>query len=62
MIDIFGHNLLEDKELEKYYKELTGVYKTKPSECVGTRSEVNEAVGLLKEKYKDNLPYLLREL
>ena len=62
MIDIFGHNLLEDKELEKYYKELTGVYKTKPFECVGTRSEVNEAVGLLKEKYKDSLPYLLREL
>ena len=62
MIDIFGHNLLDDKELERYYKELTGVYKTKPFECVGTRAEVNEAICLLKEKYKDNLPYLLREL
>ena len=61
-IDIFGHNLLDDKELERYYKELTGVYKTKPFECVGTRAEVNEAICLLKEKYKDNLPYLLREL
>ena len=57
---IFGHNLLDDMDLEKYFKELTGVYKTKPFECVGTRAEVNEAVSLIKDKYKDNLPYLLR--
>lgn len=60
LIDIFGHDLLNDMELEKYYKELTGVEKTKPFECVGTRAEVNEAVQMIKEKYKGNLPELIK--
>jgi len=60
LIDIFGADLLDDPDLELYFRQLTGKEKTKPFECVGTRDEVNEAVNLIKEKYKDNLPRLLR--
>ncbi len=60
LIDIFGRDLLDDLELKKYFDELTGKEKTKPFECVGTREEVNEAISMIKEKYKDNLPALLK--
>ena len=60
LIDIFGNNLLEDIELKKYYRELTGLDPVKPFECVGTRDEVNEAISLIKEKYKKKkMPVLL---
>lgn len=59
LIDIFGHDLLDDLELEKYFKQLVGIEKTKPFECVGTRAEVNEAVELIKEKYSE-LPALIK--
>ena len=60
LLDIFGRDLLDDIALSKYFKQLTGEEKTKPFECVGTRDEVNEAINMLKEKYADNLPALLR--
>ena len=60
LIDIFGHDLLDDEELRAYFRQLTGEEKTKPFECVGTRDEVNEAVALIKEKYGENLPTLLK--
>jgi len=59
MRKIFGRNLLEDMELDKYYRELTGLDKTKPFECVGTRDEVKEAVKMIVDKYKENVPDLL---
>lgn len=59
LIDIFGHDLLDDEDLRLYFNQLTGKEKTKPFECVGTRDEVNEAVSLIREKYRDNLPCLL---
>lgn len=61
MKDIFGKNLLDDTELKMYFRQLTGLEKTKPFECVGTREEVNEALSMIKEKYRDNLPNLLKE-
>jgi len=61
LVDIFGHDLLNDIELNEYFNQLTGAEKTKPFECVGTRAEVNEAIGLIKEKYKENLPLLLKD-
>ncbi len=60
LIEIFGKDLLNDTELKKYFDQLTGKEKTKPFECVGTRAEVNEAVNLLREKYKNDLPILLK--
>lgn len=60
LTNIFGKDMLNDIGLKKYFDQLIGNEKTKPFECVGTRAEVNEAVTLIKEKYKDNLPILLQ--
>lgn len=60
LIDIFGRDLLDDAELKLYFDQLTGKEETKPFECVGTRDEVNEAIAIIKEKYKNDLPILLR--
>lgn len=61
MTTIFGRNLLNDLELEKYYRELAGIDKTKPFECVGTRAEVKEAIRMIAEKYQENLPILIEK-
>lgn len=62
LTDIFGENLLEKEELEKYFRELMGIDENKPFECVGTRSEVMASLKALvirgeklklTEKYKD---------
>ena len=70
IIDIFGKELLDDKELLKYFEELCGASENKPFECVGTRDEVNIALSILLKKYnelpcllqyyKDNLGYLIK--
>lgn len=59
LIDIFGKDLLEDTELLTYLKQLTGIEKVKPFECVGTRDEVNEAIDMIVKKY-DEVPTLIR--
>ncbi|MPM09445.1 hypothetical protein SDC9_55762 [bioreactor metagenome] len=59
---IFGSNLYENKDLKTSFDELTGAIPVKPFECVGTVSEVNEAVLLAIRKYytdKNRLPFLL---
>lgn len=53
MIQIFGEDLLNKKELLHYFKELTGIAPNKPFECVGTIAEVNEAVSMLCNTRKD---------
>lgn len=59
LVNIFGEDLLDKKELEETFLELTGNKETKPFECVGTIEEVNFA---LNEYIKNNseLPYLVR--
>jgi hypothetical protein len=62
MVDIFGENLFEKKDLEKTFIELCGFGDIKPFECVGTYEEVQYAVVKTIEKYEKNnieLPYLL---
>lgn len=59
LINIFGKDLLEDTELLTYMKQLTGIEKVKPFECVGTRDEVNEAIDMIIEKY-DEMPTLIK--
>lgn len=62
--DIFGRNLYESKDLKTAFDELTGIIPVKPFECVGTVSEVNEALQLaIRNFYPDNnsLPYLLTD-
>lgn len=59
--EIFGSNLLDDKELIVYFNELTGKSDVKPFECVGTVDEVNTALCLALENYKEELPFLLKQ-
>lgn len=64
LIDIFGEDLYENKELLNTFLELLGYGKTKPFECVGTNEEVRHAVGLTIQKLiksqEPELPYLLK--
>lgn len=62
LVNIFGKDLFEDKELLKTFIELCGYGKTKPFECVGTYSEIRYALTKTIEKlenFENRLPYLL---
>lgn len=59
VIDIFGSNMLDDKDMEKDFLELIGVSETKPFECVGTINEVIYALNMYIKKHQD-LPYLVK--
>lgn len=59
LVNIFKEDLLEKKDMLKYFLELLGKTESKPFECVGTVGEVNFVVNNLIEKNKD-LPYLLQ--
>lgn len=59
VVEIFGADLYEDKDLLPIFKELVGDANTKPFECVGTIKEVRYAVSLTIKKL-DKLPYLLQ--
>lgn len=58
LVDIFGYDLFDNKDLLDTFIELLGYSDTKPFECVGMYSEVRYAVSLLITKL-DKLPYLL---
>ena len=59
LINIFKENLYEKETLLITFKELLGLEKTKPFECVGTTKEVRDAVSKAI-KNRDNLPFLLK--
>ncbi len=61
LIQIFGKNLFEDKNLLPLMRQLTGDRGFKPFECVGTYKESREAFELSFEKAKKTgkIPYLL---
>ena len=62
VIDIFGENMLNNKNLEKDFLELIGESDTKPFECIGEINEVKYALNRIIDKddsylvklYKDN--------
>ena len=58
MINIFGEDMYENKELLDIFIELCGYSEKKPFECVGTYSEVRYAISLVISK-NQQLPYLL---
>lgn len=61
LVDIFGEDMFENKDLVKIFDELLGYSETKPFECVGTYEEVRYAVSKLINKLENNkLPYLLQ--
>lgn len=61
LADIFGKNLLDDKELEPVFFELCGLKGIKPFECVGTEREVRAALSKKTDiSGKSDLPFLLK--
>ena len=59
LVKIFGINLLTQKSLLPVLKELTGMARFKPFECVGTKKETIAALFLAQNGYT-KLPYLLK--
>lgn len=60
LVEIFGRDLFEDKELLKTFQELLGYGETKPFDCVGTYEEINYAITKTVSNEKgEKLPYLL---
>ena len=59
LINIFGEDLFERKDLLETFISLTGRSNNKPFECVGTYEEVNYAISKTISKL-NNLPYLLK--
>ncbi len=62
LVEIFGKDMFENKDLLETFIELCGFGEIKPFECVGTYSEVRYAISetIRKCEDKDNLPYLLK--
>ena len=60
LVDIFGEDLFENKELLQTFIDLTWNSDNKPFECVGTYDEVNYAIALTIKKLNWDLPYLLQ--
>ena len=60
VVDIFGKNLFEEKNLLPLFEELIGVRNFKPFECVGTPEEVKEALGMIMEKDEFNETFLVK--
>ena len=52
--EIFGKDLLDDPAMTDYFTELIGQSDHKPFECVGSIDEVNLAVSLAIENYKNS--------
>jgi UDP-N-acetylmuramoylalanine--D-glutamate ligase len=50
LLNIFGHNLLDDMNQKQGFSELLGIQGFKPFECVGEISESLEAFNSLKNK------------
>ena len=62
---IFNGNMLDKDSMQEIFKELIGVEKTKPFECVGTINEIRYSILQIVEKhYKEekteDLPLLIR--
>ena len=61
VINIFGKDLLDDKELEKSFLELIGEAETKPFECIGTIEEVKWSMNRIVEKDDSYLSNLYKD-
>lgn len=60
ILDIFGKNLFEDKNLIPLFEELIGVRNFKPFECVGTQEEVKEALEKITGRGEFNESILIK--
>jgi len=60
LINIFGKNLYEDEKLLPLFKDILGLGKMKPFDCVGTFQEAQTAMFLAKNKFKGD--FIVRQL
>ena len=61
LINIFGEDLFERKDMLDTFLEIIGETEVKPFECVGTINEAKYAISTLINKLdKEDLPYLLK--
>ena len=63
LVNIFGEDLFENKNLLKTFVELCGYAENKPFECVGTYEEIKFAISRTienLEKQNKKLPFLLQ--
>ena len=60
LVDIFGEDLYENKDLLNTFIELLGYGDNKPFDCVGTYEEVNYAITKTINNIDGKLPYLLQ--
>ena len=60
MVEMFGMDLLDNKDLEKDFIDLIGMGETKPFECVGSINEVIYALNRIISNYEGELPCLLK--
>ena len=59
---IFGKSMLDDMSLEHEFRQLLGEEETKPFECVGTVSEVRQALRMAVSRwYHAEKPALLKD-
>ena len=67
LTEIFGRNLADDADMEKYFNQLIGMEKEKPFECVGSRDEINAAITLTIRDFNEGInegakfPYLFEK-
>ena len=62
LMDIFGKNMLQDREFKDMFNGLVYQDFDKPFECVGTRAEIKLALYTAAEKRNGReLPLLLKE-
>ena len=61
VINIFGSNMLDNKNLETIFLELIGQKETKPFECVGTIEEVKYTLNRIMTKDDSYLVRLYKE-
>ena len=60
LVNIFGEDMFENKDIISVFIDLLGKGITKPFDCVGTFEEINYAITKTIQKLeKDKLPYLL---
>jgi len=59
MIEIFGKDMFDDKDLLHEFNQLIGIAETKPFECVGTVDEVNASLCRIISDRPGTLPFLL---
>ncbi len=53
LVSIFGQNLFDKKELLETFRDILGIGKMKPFDCVGTFEEARAALFMAKDKFED---------